>query len=272
MPSDCRGLHTVPEVAIARRTVLLSATLSALGGCGGTRAAGTVGDAATSRAATPGENDSVRSPSPAPSSAAPAVVAAEITHGPRDKLAVALTFHGAGPLPIARAVLDELRRGGVQVTVLAVGSWLDSEPAGARLVLDDGHELGNHTAHHLPMRALPADSVLSEITGCARSLRRLTGSPGNWFRASGTQHTTSVIRTAAASAGYPVCLSYDVDSLDWRDISPKGITGTVMAAIQPGSIVSMHLGHTGTVAAIGPLLDALAARNLHPVTVSKLLR
>jgi hypothetical protein len=45
-----------------------------------------------------------------------------------------------------------------------------------------------------------------------------------------------------------------------------------MAVIRPGSIVSMHLGHPGTVAAIGPLLDALSARRLHPLTVSELLR
>jgi peptidoglycan/xylan/chitin deacetylase (PgdA/CDA1 family) len=204
-------------------------------------------------------------------STTPVGQASEVGHGPRAVPAVALTFHGAGPLPIARAVLNELRRGGVQVTVLAVGSWLDSEPAAARLVLDQGHELGNHTAHHLPMRSLPAGTALAEITGCAHSLRRLTGGPGRWFRASGTQHTTPVIRAAAAAAGYPVCLSYDVDSLDWRDIPPPRITSTVMAVIRPGSIVSMHLGHPGTVAAIGPLLDALSARRLHPVTVSELL-
>jgi hypothetical protein len=45
-----------------------------------------------------------------------------------------------------------------------------------------------------------------------------------------------------------------------------------MASVRPGSIISMHLGHAGTIAAVPPLLDALKAAGLHPVTVSELLQ
>jgi peptidoglycan/xylan/chitin deacetylase (PgdA/CDA1 family) len=186
--------------------------------------------------------------------------------------AVALTFHGAGPASIARAVLGELGRGGAAATVLAVGSWLEADQAAAHLVLDDGHEIGNHTEHHLPMRGLSARVAREEIIGCSKALRRITGSPGRWFRASGTQHTTATIRAAAAAAGYDTCLSYDVDSLDWQDPPPAQISVTVMAHVRPGSIISMHLGHSGTIAALPPLLDALAVARLRPVTVSELLR
>jgi peptidoglycan/xylan/chitin deacetylase (PgdA/CDA1 family) len=185
--------------------------------------------------------------------------------------AVALTFHGAGSRSIARSVLGELRRGGVAATVMAVGSWLDADPGAAHLALDDGHELGNHTAHHLPMRGLSAQVAQREIIGCAQTLRRITGSQGRWFRASGTQHTTPRIRAAAAQAGYATCLSYDVDSLDWQDPPSAQITRTVMASVKPGSIISLHLGHAGTIAAVPALLEALAAAQLRPVTVSQLL-
>jgi peptidoglycan/xylan/chitin deacetylase (PgdA/CDA1 family) len=184
---------------------------------------------------------------------------------------VALTFHGAGPAPIVRAVLAELRRGGVRCTVLAVGTWLDGDGASARLVLDDGHELGNHTQHHLPMRTLSEQAALREIAGCAAGLRRLTGSAGRWFRPSGTQSTNAVIRRAAATAGYRQCLSYDVDSTDWQDPGPAAVVAAVAAAVRPGSVVSLHLGHRGTVAAIPPLLEELLRRRLRPVTVSQLL-
>jgi peptidoglycan/xylan/chitin deacetylase (PgdA/CDA1 family) len=111
-----------------------------------------------------------------------------------------------------------------------------------------------------------------EIFSCARTLIRITGSQGRWFRASGTQHTTATIRAAAARAGYAACLSYDVDSLDWQDPPPAQISATVMTGVRPGSIISMHLGHAGTVAAVPPLLDALKAARLRPVTVSELLQ
>ena len=182
-----------------------------------------------------------------------------------------MTFHGAGDPSIARAVLHELERASVRATVLAVGTWLDSEPVMARRVLSAGHELGNHTQHHLPMRGLDAATAHGEIVECARTLHRLTGSQGRWFRASGTQHTTRVIRIAAARAGYARCLSYDVDSLDWTDPGPDAIVRAVLDTAQGGSIVSLHLGHRGTVAALPPLLDGLRKKGLTPTSVGELV-
>ncbi|WP_231116001.1 polysaccharide deacetylase family protein [Motilibacter rhizosphaerae] len=197
--------------------------------------------------------------------------AREIGSGPRTVPRVALTFHGAGDLAIARQVLGELRRAHVQATVLVVGSWLGEYPAAGRLVLDDGHEIGNHTEHHKAMRGLGAATAYAEVKGCADRLRKLTGSEGAWFRPSGTQHTTPTIRRAAARAGYAECLSYDLDSRDWTDPGTRAIVRTVVSGARPGSIVSLHLGHRGTIAAVPAILEGLHAKGLAPVSVSTLL-
>jgi peptidoglycan/xylan/chitin deacetylase (PgdA/CDA1 family) len=197
--------------------------------------------------------------------------APELVHGRRSVPSVALTFHGAGDPAIARAVLRELEREKVRATVLAVGTWLVAEPAMATRVLGAGHELGNHTQHHLPMRGLDAATAYQEVVGCARTLHRLTGSQGRWFRASGTQHTNSIIRSAAARAGYAQCLSYDLDSLDWTDPGPDAIVRAVLAGAKGGSIVSLHLGHPGTVAAMPALLAGLQTMGLKPTTVAELV-
>lgn len=44
-----------------------------------------------------------------------------------------------------------------------------------------------------------------------------------------------------------------------------------MAKARAGSVVSMHLGHPGTVAALPGILADLADRGLAPVTASELL-
>jgi peptidoglycan/xylan/chitin deacetylase (PgdA/CDA1 family) len=199
---------------------------------------------------------------------------AEVTHGPRDKPAVALTFHGEGDEAQARALLDELERGGARVTVLAVGSWLSAQPAIARRILDGGHELGNHTQNHLAIAEMEAADVYDEINGCAAVLRRLTGSIGSWFRPSSTLHATETIRAQAARVGYPTCLSYDVDSLDFTDPDPDpaAVVQAVTDPVGNGSIVSMHFGHAATVAAIPEVLDRLRQRGLRPVTMTELMR
>ncbi|MCT9930212.1 polysaccharide deacetylase family protein [Planotetraspora sp. A-T 1434] len=195
----------------------------------------------------------------------------EVEHGPRNRPLVALTFHGAGPRRLAEQVLAAIERTGGAATILAVGTWLDQYPAIARRILDGGHDLGNHTQHHLDISTMDASAAREEIEECAARLRALTGSAGSWFRPSASRVATPLIRRLSADAGYRTCLSYDVDSLDYTDPGPAAVTANVLSAVRPGSIISLHLGHPGTAAALPAMLDGLKHKALRPVTVTALL-
>ncbi|MFI7387136.1 polysaccharide deacetylase family protein [Streptomyces sp. NPDC049813] len=243
---------------------------------GGLTAALTSGCAAGHQAPAPAPAAHSATPSPSPPAPAPAPrrlpgLPAEIGHGPRTGDRVALTFHGQGDPALASAVLKEAERARAHVTVLAVGTWLDEHPAMARRILDGGHDLGNHTLHHVSVNTLPEAAAYAEITGCADRIRRLTGSIGTWFRPSRTQRATPLVVRLAQRAGYPHVLSYDVDSLDHTSPGPDAVVATVSAAVRPGSVVSMHFGYRDTLAALPPLLDHLDRRGLTAVTCTELL-
>ncbi|WP_306188129.1 polysaccharide deacetylase family protein [Streptomyces sp. MK5] len=215
-------------------------------------------------------------PSSASRAAAPAPRAfprqpAQITHGPRDKPRVALTFHGQGDPALARALLTVAEKHGARLTVLAVGTWLDEHPEMARRILDGGHDLGNHTQRHLAVNALSETDARAEITGCADRLTRLTGSIGTWFRPSRAPTASPLVRRLARAAGYPHVLSYDVDSLDYTRPGATAVTRKVMAEVRDGSVVSLHFGYADTVAALPDVLDELDRRGLHAVTTTELL-
>lgn len=252
-----------------RRDALRAATALTAG----TLAAGAAG-CAPNTPATPTETQR-SGPAPSPSAtapgAAPGAPAVEIQHGPRDRPRVALTFHGQGDAGIVSKLLDEFDRGGVKVTVLAVGTWLAAEPVLARRVVAAGHELGNHTQHHADIKRMAAEQAYAEIDECAKRVKAITGSIGRWFRPSQTRLATPTIKAAAARAGYAACLSYDVDSLDYTDPAASAVVATTLRAVQPGSIISMHFGHLATIAAMSPLLSGLRDRGLAPVTVSELV-
>ncbi|MGH3178983.1 MAG: polysaccharide deacetylase family protein, partial [Streptosporangiaceae bacterium] len=144
-------------------------------------------------------------------------------------------------------------------------------PQVAHRILSGDHDLGNHTMHHLDISAMDASAAYAEIAGCAQQLRALTGSAGQWFRPSQTQYSTPLIEREARKAGYQTCVSYDVDSLDYTDPGPDAIVSTVLAKTRPGSIVSLHLGHSGTVTALPAILRGLARLRLRPVTLTGLL-
>ncbi|MFD8728719.1 polysaccharide deacetylase family protein [Streptomyces sp. NPDC059611] len=220
-------------------------------------------------------------PSPSyPSTPTPAAVRAprrlpgqpvRITHGPRDRPRVALTFEGRGDPDLAAAALTRIERAGARVTVLAVGSWLDAHPAMARRVLDGGHEIGNHTQNHRDLTTLDERTVYEEITACARRLRRLTGSIGTWFRPSPGPDATPLVQHLARRAGYPHVLSYDVESLDHTATGVPAVLRKVTGELRPGSVVGLSLARPVTVAALPLLLTEIDRRGLHAVTATELL-
>ncbi|MFF0341301.1 polysaccharide deacetylase family protein [Kribbella sp. NPDC004875] len=266
-------------MAVDRRTVLRSALLAM--GTGATAACSTDDNADSPAAPSTTEPTSTsaepttpppRSQAPSPSAPARAAAAVEISHGPRTVHEVALTFHGNGDPALGNRLLDLVERSGARVSVLAVGTWLVAHPEMASRILKGGHDLGNHTMHHKPMRNLDSAQAHREIGDCATVLRRTAKSPGRWFRASGTQQTTPLIRSAAAASGYSTCVSYDVDGLDWQDPPAATVVKAVLDGVRPGSIVSLHLGHPVTVTALPRILSGLTAKRLEPVTLSQLLR
>ncbi|MCK9896804.1 polysaccharide deacetylase family protein [Frankia sp. AgB32] len=202
--------------------------------------------------------------------------ATAVTHGPRDRPSVALTFH-LGPheagqdLGLAHQLLADAARLGAPITVFAVGQWLDEHRDLVPTVLAAGNELANHTQTHPTLTALPAEQVAAEITGCRDVLARLAPTEGRYFRPSGTSSATPLILTEAGSAGYRTVVDFDVDPLDYTSPGADAVVARVRAGVQPGSIVSMHFGYPGTVAAFPRIVANLRAAGLTPVTVHDVL-
>ncbi|GHI04832.1 polysaccharide deacetylase [Streptomyces cellostaticus] len=233
-------------------------------------------DSATS--ATPGSAPPARASGhpaatshPAPAPGAYPGQPAQITHGPRTRPQVALTFHGQGDPDLAKSLLSAAEQHGARLTVLAVGTWLDAHPDLARRILDGGHDLGNHTQRHVSINAMAEAEARREITDCADRLERLTGSIGTWFRPSRSPTASALVTRLARAAGYPHVLSYDVDSLDYTRPGADAVTRKVLAEVRGGSVVSLHFGYPDTVAALPAVLHELDRRGLRAVTTTELL-
>jgi len=279
--------EVIARRGIDRRTAIVSfAALVAAAGCSRTAAPDATGSPASARSATQEQDPATKPPSTA-SSASPApahgsgpspepaiarIAGPDIVNGPRNRNEVALTFHGAGDRSLTEQVLRDCADHEALITVFAVGQWLTGAPSLGRQILAGGHELGNHTWSHQQMPSLSAGAAQDEIRRGADALHSATGATGWWFRPSGTPHSTATIRAAALRSGYQRCVSYDVDPQDYRDPGAAQVVSRTLAQVQPGSIVSLHLGHAGTVQALPQILAGLRVKKLLPVTLSRLLR
>jgi peptidoglycan/xylan/chitin deacetylase (PgdA/CDA1 family) len=122
---------------------------------------------------------------------------------------------------------------------------------------------------------LSRDAMLDEIVQCRDVLERLSGSPTAFFRPSGTDDGTTalpdVVLDVAGEAGYRTVLGFDVDPRDYTDPGANAVAQRTLDAVGPGSIVSLHFGHPGTIAAMPAILDGLKDKGLTPVHASQLL-
>jgi peptidoglycan/xylan/chitin deacetylase (PgdA/CDA1 family) len=200
--------------------------------------------------------------------------AAFTSRGPTDTSRVALTFHTSGDLDLAGQLLDLLDARGVPITAFIVGEWLDANPTWAVRITGAGHEIANHTYTHPTFGSLSPAAMADEITRCRDVLVRLAGAGGRYFRPSGTADGTTspaeTVLSAAGAAGYRTVLGFDVDPLDYQDPGAAAITQRVLASAAPGSVISLHFDHPGTLEALPAILDGLAARGLQPGTAAQL--
>ena len=196
---------------------------------------------------------------------------ADISHGSRTLNEIALTFHGAGDPTLARKILKIAKSSHIDISVLAVGTWLKANPAIGHEILDAWITLGNHTMNHKTMTKLNASSAYAEIAECKKVLTTISPDLPMIFRPSGTPKSNATIRKAANENGYTNCITYDVDSLDYQDPSPAAIAKNVANGIKNGSIVSLHFGHVNTPKALPLIIEHLAGLNLKPVTLAKLI-
>jgi peptidoglycan/xylan/chitin deacetylase (PgdA/CDA1 family) len=256
--------------AVSRRQFLYSGAVAVVG----LSAACSDGSAASGATTTPGATPRTASPPTAPPTTVP-TAARFIASGPAEGKRVGLTFHTDGDLGLASQLLGVLADRQVQITAFIVGQWLEANPDWAKRLLDAGHELANHTYTHLTFADLPPDQMTTEITRCRDVLVRLTGSPGAFFRPSGTDDGTTapsdLVLTRARDAGYATVLGFDIDPLDYQNPGADAVAQRTKDALHPGGIVSLHFGHPGTITALPAILDACDQQGLAPGTASSLL-
>jgi peptidoglycan/xylan/chitin deacetylase (PgdA/CDA1 family) len=267
-------------VTVSRRTFLATTggvVAVVVGACARSRGR----SASTSPIAVPGAvappAPTLSPPTSAPSlttTSVPLTTAAFVSTGPTTTGRVALTFHGSGSLSLAEALLAEAAAVQAPITVFAVGQWLSQNPGIGQRILDGGHELANHTWSHGDILHMSPSGVADEIRRCRDVIAAQTKVTADYFRPSQTPDGLSVpdlVLRQAADEGYPTVVGYDVDPSDYKDPGSSLVESRVRDNLHAGAIISLHLGHQGTVTAFRPIVAAIKARGLTPVLVRDLL-
>jgi peptidoglycan/xylan/chitin deacetylase (PgdA/CDA1 family) len=192
-----------------------------------------------------------------------------LEHGDPSVPEVALTIDD-GPDPIyGPAIAQYLHDAQVPATFFLVGKRVKQFPQVAKLLADDGFELGDHTYDHQRLSTLNPRLISNEITFCAKDIKDVTGRDVSLLRPPGVQYTDDVLKIAR-SLGY-VTVSWTCGARDYDDQPAPYIAQRVIDRTEAGSIILLHQDHSSTAGALPIIVKALRARGYRFVTISQML-
>lgn len=178
-----------------------------------------------------------------------------------------LTFDD-GPNPnTTPAILDTLRKHDLKAIFFVVGTNVRKYPEIVRRMRDEGHVIGNHTAHHANLAHAGTEKALEEIRALNTLVHQIAGVRPRVFRPPYGGLNQGVLQ-AVRQEGMDVML-WSVDPYDWRNRSVIRTCENVKRQLHLGSggrggVVLMHDTLPSTVAALEPLLVAFADNGLAP--------
>lgn len=138
-----------------------------------------------------------------------------------------------GPIPeVTPWVLDMLDRYGVKATFFMVGDNARRHPELVEEVRKRGHDIGNHTMHHLQGSGVTTMRYLRDVEEANALLgSNLFRPPHGWLRP----------RQAKAMVRKFKLVMYDLVTRDYsKHLTPQDVVDNVKRFTRPGSIIVFH--------------------------------
>ena len=194
-----------------------------------------------------------------------------IREWPTGRKWVALTFDD-GPHPEwTPKFIDLLRSKGVKATFFLIGPNAEKNPELAKLILENGFEVGNHTMTHPSFKGKSIDKVREEIGKTNDILKNTVGlQQVTLFRPPYGQ-APKPVQDVCEELGLKI-ITWNIDTDDWRATTTEDkMTSTVMSNVKDGSIILMHDRTEKAYNTTARIIDPIRAQGYEFVTISELL-
>ena len=187
----------------------------------------------------------------------------------REDKTVSITFDCAWGTEYTAQILKALKVSSVRATFFMVEFWTEKYPEFVKKIDAHGCEIGTHSSTHSYMSKQNAEEIKKELTTSSKAIEDVTGKKVELFRAPYGDYDDELIKTASELGYYTI--QWDVDSLDWKDLSASDIAMRVINGVKNGSIILMHNNGLHTAEAVPIILETLKNRGYTFVPVGELI-
>ena len=176
-----------------------------------------------------------------------------MTTGPVSGNALYLTFDDGPNVGYTERVLDVLAAHSAKATFFLLGEQVEAHPAVVRRIVDEDHQLGNHSYNHPRFTRIPHSQQLSQIERTERLLAAIDGKREHRFRPPSGRFPLSLLLHFAMNRSSMAYWSYD--SLDYTGMPAEKLIDVLRGdPPRAGDIVLLHDDNDATVELLNVML------------------
>jgi probable sporulation protein (polysaccharide deacetylase family) len=165
-------------------------------------------------------------------------------------------------------ILKVLNKHQTRATFFFDGSWVKKNPELAKMILEEGHEIGNHAYSHPDLQQRSEAETIEELKKTNDVIKENLGVKPRWFGPpSGSFNQVTVNVTNQLSMN---TILWTVDTVDWKKPATLEMVSRVVSKVENGSMVLMH--PTKPVAeGLGAMITNIKGKGYKLGTVSDLM-
>lgn len=182
---------------------------------------------------------------------------------------VSISFDAAWGNEDTEELISILNKYNVKTTFFVVGSWVDKYPQSVKALFDAGHEIMNHSNTHPHLTSLSAEKIKEETQKCDEKIMAITKVKPFLTRPPYGDYNDKVVGTLREIGHYTI--QWDVDSLDWKDLSPEQMLQRIDNKVKSGSIVLFHNAAKNTPAALPKIIENIQGKGFKIVPISQII-
>ncbi len=182
---------------------------------------------------------------------------------------IAISFDCAWGTDYTEQLLSVMQNQNVKCTFFMVEFWAKKYPDYVKKIFLAGHEIGTHSSTHPYMSKLDKVAIQKELASSVQAIETVTGKKVEVFRPPYGDYDDLLIDTASEMGLYTI--QWDVDSLDWQNLSATEITKRVTEKVQNGSIVLFHNQGLHTAEALPTIIKILKEKGYTFVSIGELI-
>lgn len=165
-------------------------------------------------------------------------------------------------------ILAVLKKHHVKASFFLEGRWTQKNPDLAKMIVDAGHEVGNHSYSHPDMSKIGSAQINRELKKTNDVIEATTGKTVTWFAPPSGSYTNEVVNIASQYKMGTVMWS--IDTIDWRKPSSEELISRVVGKVHNGAMILMHPTKS-TTSSLDQLIEQIEAKGYEINTVTELL-